>query len=157
VTDSPDSLELSTAVRRLLQAGRQMQAALARQLGVRVTDVQAVDHVLLADEPLGPVELGTRLGIRSASATVLVDRLVAVDHLSRDRDPQDGRRVTLSVTDHAREEVGAALLPLAREVTDVVEQLSPSQRRAVLRFLQGVTDAMWGYGQTTERGDGGDG
>ncbi|QUQ65581.1 MarR family winged helix-turn-helix transcriptional regulator [Kutzneria sp. CA-103260] len=137
--------EINLALRRILQAGREMQAALARRLGVRVTDVQAVDHVVSSADPLGPVELGTRLGIRSASATVLVDRLVAAGHLTRTPDPRDGRRIALQATDHARKEVRAALTPLVDRVEEIAGQLDDDQVRTVLGFLDSVIEAMHDY------------
>lgn len=137
--------EVNLAVRRLLQAGREMQGALARHLGVRVTDVQAVDHVVSSADPLGPVELGNRLGMRSASATVLVDRMVAAGHLERGPDPRDGRRVVLRATDHAREEVRQALAPLVDQVAQIASRLDDDQARTVLDFLDAVTETMRAY------------
>ncbi|GAA3437101.1 MarR family winged helix-turn-helix transcriptional regulator [Kutzneria kofuensis] len=141
---------ISLALRRMLQAGREMQSAVARRMGVRITDVQAVDHVVSADEPLGPVELGSRLGIRSASATALVDRLVAAGHLRREPDPHDRRRVVLHATDHARGDVHAALSPLLTEIDTIVGNLSPAEATTVLAFLTDVTAAMRAYANPGE-------
>jgi DNA-binding MarR family transcriptional regulator len=143
--DRRASREINLAVRRVLQAGREMQGALARRLGIRVTDVQAVDHVVSSADPLGPVELGNRLGMRSASATALVDRMVAAGHLERALDPQDKRRIALRATDHARDEVRQALAPLVDRVTEIAGRLDDDQVRTVLGFLNEVTDAMQDY------------
>ena len=137
--------QLNLALRRVLQAGREMQGALARRLGVRVTDVQAVDHVVSSADPLGPVELGHRLGIRSASATVLVDRMVAAGHLERAPDPRDRRRITLRATDHTRNEVRRALGPLVDRVAEIAGRLTDEQARTVLDFLNEATEAMRDY------------
>jgi DNA-binding MarR family transcriptional regulator len=137
--------EINLALRRVLQSGREMQGALARHLGVRVTDVQAVDHVVSSAQPLGPVELGNRLGMRSASATALVDRMVAAGHLEREPDPRDGRRITVRATDHARDEVRRALTPLVDRIAEIASRLDEDQARTVLGFLDEVTDAMHDY------------
>ncbi len=143
--DQVTGREIGLALRRVLQAGREMQGALARRLGVRLTDVQAVDHVVSSAEPLGPVELGNRLGIRSASATALVDRLVTAGHLERAPDPRDRRRIALRATDHARDEVRQALTPLADTVAEIAGRLDDDQARTVIGFLSDVTDAMRDY------------
>jgi DNA-binding MarR family transcriptional regulator len=143
--DQAAAREINLALRRVLQAGREMQSAMARRLGVRVTDVQAVDHVVSSADPLGPVELGNRLGIRSASATALVHRMVTAGHLERTPDPLDRRRVALRVTDHARDEVRLALTPLVDAVTEIADRLDDDQVRTVLGFLSDVTDAMHDY------------
>lgn len=156
MADERNAAEISVALRRLLQAGREMQAALARQLGVRLTDVQAVDHVVSASQPVGTVELGHRMGIRSASAAALVDRLAASGHLVRQPHPSDRRRVTLTATDHARAQVRQALTPLLEEIASIAGRLDDDQAQTVLTFLADVTTAMRAYAHDDgERGDSG--
>jgi DNA-binding MarR family transcriptional regulator len=134
--------EIGAALRRLLQAGREMHTAMARRLDLRMIDLQAIDHVVTAEEPLGPVELARRLGIRSASASVLVDRLVVAGHLARVPDPDDGRRTRLVATDHARHEALRALTPLLGELTGLTEGLDDHDASVVLDFLRHATTAM---------------
>lgn len=134
----------------MLQAGREMQTAVARRLDLRLTDVQAVDQVVSADEPLGTVELGHRLGLRSASAAVLVDRLVAAGHLTRSPDPGDRRRVVLTATEHARHEVRNALDPLLRDVAAITARLTEEQTATVLAFLTDVAATMRAYARPGE-------
>ncbi|SFP21122.1 MarR family winged helix-turn-helix transcriptional regulator [Amycolatopsis rubida] len=145
MADKQAAREVSLAVRRLLQAGRGMQAVLARKLSLRVTDVQALDHVVSSPEPIGPGELGHRLGITSASATVLADRLAAAGHLARRADPADRRRVHLEATDHAREDIRAALGPLLAEMEAITDRLKPEHVPVVLSFLDEVAAAMRAY------------
>ena len=147
--EAADGIQLS--LRRMLQGGREMQSSLARQLGVRVIDVQAVDHVVSAEEPLGPVDLGNRLGIRSASATTLVDRLVAAGHLVREPHPADARRVALRATEHARYEVRQSLTPMLDEITAAIERLDHDQAATVSAFLHEVTAAMRDYAHRPDR------
>jgi DNA-binding MarR family transcriptional regulator len=134
--------QISLAVRRVLQAGREMQAGLARRLGVRVTDVAALDNVVSAEDPLGTTELGDRLGIRSASAAVLVDRLVAARHLRRRPHPDDRRRVILDATEHARAQVHHELTPLLDELATITRRLDDEQAATVLSFLNDAGAAM---------------
>ncbi|GAA1990869.1 MarR family winged helix-turn-helix transcriptional regulator [Amycolatopsis minnesotensis] len=137
--------DIALELRRVLQAGREMQAALARRLGLRVTDAQALDHVVSAPEPVGPGDLGHRLGMTSASATVLVDRLVAAGHLSRHADTADKRRVVLRATPHARSETRAALAPLLTDIAAITDQLDSGEAAVVLAFLGKVAATMRAY------------
>lgn len=136
---------LGLAVRRLLQAGRQMQATMAARLGLRVVDLQAIDHVVSSPDPLGPVELGQRLGLTSASATVLVDRLVTAGHLARQPHPYDGRRITLVATEHARNQVRRVLAPLLTDIAAVTAGLDEHDLARSLDLLRAVTEAMAEY------------
>lgn len=141
--DEPDiASDISRSLRDLLRVGRGVETTLARRLGVGVTDVQAVSHLVESGEPLGPVELGNRLGIRSASATVLVDRLEAAGHLRRTDHPEDRRRVVLRPTESARAEVREALVPLLRSIAGVVAALDEGEAVVVRDFLRDATRAI---------------
>ena len=97
----------------------------AKRLNMGVNDVAAMDQLIFVPEPLGPVELGNRLGMRSASATALVDRLERAGHLRRDPHPSDRRRQTLAPTEHAIAEVAVALRPLIEGVSAAASELTP--------------------------------
>lgn len=125
-----------------------MQAAMGRRLALGETDLNAMEELVEADEPLGPVELGNRLGIRSASATVLVDRLEEAGHLRRERHPSDRRRIRLHTTESARTEVRAALAPVIAAIDKIASRLDEEQSRVVLEFLSDVTDVMLTYAAT---------
>ncbi len=128
--------EIARALRVLQQATDDAQRALARRLGMGPTDVAALDHLIGSQTPLGPVELGDLLGIRSASATVLVDRLEQAGHVVREPHPHDRRRRTLKPTERARAEVHTALQPLIGPLQELARTLTDEHARVVLRFLQ---------------------
>ncbi|MGN6251544.1 MAG: MarR family winged helix-turn-helix transcriptional regulator [Marmoricola sp.] len=126
---------IGMAVRDVLRLAPDVHAALARRLGVGVTDLLALDHLSVPPAPEGVVDLGRRLGVTSASATVLVDRLVAAAHVRRVPHPHDRRRTRLEMTDHAETEVRAALEPLITGLGTVVAGLDEEQAATVLGFL----------------------
>ncbi|MFE2615396.1 MarR family winged helix-turn-helix transcriptional regulator [Micromonospora chalcea] len=142
---APPSSEASRALRDVLRIAGDTRAALARRLGLNPTDAAAIDHLVSTPEPLGPVELGNRLGIRSASATTLVDRLVQAGHVARTPHPYDRRRLSLQVTESAVDEVLEALRPLLVGVDRAVSRLTPEQAEATAAFLREVTDVMRDY------------
>lgn len=125
---------------------------LARRLGIGITDVSALEHLSSASEPLGPVELGHRLGIRSASATALVDRLEQTGHVRREPRPDDRRRVALVPSEHSGLQVLGALAPLLADIDAAAARLSEAEAAAVTQFLTEAADAMRNYarGDRTE-------
>ena len=135
------ALRVNLALRDLLALAHDVQLALARRLGLGATDVQALQH-LAAGVPMGTVDLAHALKIRSASATVLVDRLEAAGHVRRDRHPSDGRRITLVVAEAARAEIRAALAPLVDAVTRLTAELAPGEAEVVAKFLGDTTDVL---------------
>ncbi|GAA4605947.1 DNA-binding MarR family transcriptional regulator [Actinoplanes octamycinicus] len=137
--------DLALAIREMLQANGEATHSLAARLGVGGTDAIALDHLLSSDDGLGPTELGQRLGIRSASATTLVDRLQATGHAQRVPHPSDRRRQTVVATPHAREQVVRALTPLLDRIEEAAARLSPEQAEVTVAFLREVTAAMRDY------------
>ncbi len=104
-----------------------------------------MEHLFSAGQPLGPVELGNRLGIRSASATVLVDRLEESGHVRREPHPDDRRRVLLVPTELSGQQTMAALRPLLADIEAAAAKLTESQAAAVTRFLTEAAAAMRRY------------
>lgn len=143
--------EIGQQLRRLLLTAPAVHAELAARVGVGVTDLLALDHLTSAADPIGVGELSRKLNIRSASATVLVDRLVASGHLERGRHPSDGRRTTLDPTTAAHEDVRSALGPLIDDITRITGELSPTQAAAVLRFLSQITEALTRFAADHQR------
>ncbi len=136
------SREIALAIRLLMQAGREMQTAMAHKLKLGETDLAALDALTSSPAPMGPVELSHRLHISSASATALVDRLESAGHVRRDSHPSDRRRIVLHASDSARAEVRATLAPLLHPLARITERLDPDEARTVLTFLDDVTGAM---------------
>ena len=135
----------ASALREVQKAGYDATLALARRLGVGATDVAALEHLTAAGDGLGPVELGQRLGLASASATALVDRLERTGHVRRSPHPRDRRRQTLTVTDESTDQTWQALRPLLAEIDAAAAELTPAEQAAVVKFLTSAAVAMRRY------------
>ena len=139
MTDHP------AAIWHLLIAATGVNVTLARHLGLSVSDFSALDHVAQAQEsgsPVGPTELAQHLGMTSASATVLVDRLQTAGHLQRRPRADDRRRVHLEVTDTTREQIQTHLAPVVNEVHRLTESLTSAERETVLNYLERICVAL---------------
>lgn len=140
--DPASGEELGERLRRLAWAQFGLNLALGRVLGMGPNDVWALER-LRVEGPLGPVELGHRLGgMRPASATRLVDRLEAAGHVERRRHPSDRRRQVVVHTERA-EVVGEEVFsPLSRELEEAAAGLTPEESAAFARYLDRVTGAI---------------
>jgi len=137
--------ELGERLRKLAWAQFELNLALARALGMGPNDVWALER-LRVEGPLGPVELGNRLGgMRSASATALVDRLEAAGHVERKRHPSDRRRLVVVPTGQADEAGEEAFAPLAAGLEEAAADLTPEERAAVARYLDRVMEAIHSF------------
>lgn len=67
--------------------------AVAQRLGLNVTDIKALR--LLGTAPMTAGQIAEATGLTGAAVTALVDRLETGGYVTRARDPEDRRRVTI--------------------------------------------------------------
>ena len=150
VREPPSPRALAEQLRRLGYALHESQLAMAATLGIGLTDLHAVERVML-DGALGPAELGAALGVRPASVTALVDRLERSGHVVRTPHPTDRRRQVLQPTGKAQTDGWAAIAPLVAGLVDAAADLDDGQRAAVALYLERVTEALRAYARNSPR------
>ncbi len=142
--ESPDArltdrqMMIARSFRDLLRLAPEVHDTLAKQAELGATDLAALDRLTSGDGPVGVVELGRRLGITSASATVLVDRLVAAGHVERVPHPTDKRRRVVQVTPRAHEHLHDVVAPLTDRIRAVTARLDDESSRVVLDYVREV-------------------
>ncbi|MCU1406364.1 MAG: MarR family transcriptional regulator [Glaciihabitans sp.] len=130
-------VEPGLLLRQILTLSAEFEAKVGSALSVNKRDFEAMQHLLM-DGPLGPTEIAHRLGVTTAAATVVVDRLVAAGHVGRQPHPTDRRGVVV-VPEPAS--IAAALghiMPLVRGVGDVLYDFKIEERLIITRYLQRV-------------------
>jgi DNA-binding MarR family transcriptional regulator len=133
--------EVDAAMRDVLTLAALTRVELAARLELPLRDVEAMEHVMLSDEGLGPVELGRRLGVTSAAATQGVHRLEAGGHLRRDPHPEDRRRQRLAATPAGAAHVMSELGPLLGMLFGVSDGFTSAELDVVTRYLLATADA----------------
>ncbi len=88
-----------------------------------------------ADEPLTPTQLGERVLVRPATVTGLVDTLVRNGHVERRPDPQNRRRVLVSITDAGREVIANANVDAFADNESIMACLTETERERLIRIL----------------------
>ena len=146
--DSVGSDDLLARLRRLSWAQFGLFVALGRILGMGSNDVWAMERLSM-EGPLGPVELGKRLGgMRSASATALVDRLEAAGHVERRRHPSDRRRVVVVQSESAYNDGGEAIAPLAESLEEVANEFTDEERAVISSYMDRVTEVTNSFNES---------
>ncbi|MDO5737326.1 MAG: MarR family winged helix-turn-helix transcriptional regulator [Propionibacteriaceae bacterium] len=135
---APVASSATHALREVLNSFNDLQRHIAHQLDLGLNDVAALEH-LIRNPELGPASIASLLGITTASATVLVDRLENAGHVERHGHPQDRRRKQLVVTDHAQEEVFRALQPLFEMHRSIDKEYSEAEQAVIESYLQRVS------------------
>lgn len=138
----PAASELLLALRDLQVAMDRGAGGIAHRAGLSPADMAALDVVMSAapDEAVGPGDIARHHGISTASATVMVDRLVASGHVERHPHPTDRRRVVLRHTGSAETTVWEVLLPLLGDLAELEARLDDRDRAVVLGFVRSATE-----------------
>ena len=134
MSDTYTADHISEGVRRLDVAVSTLNAAVARDVGISVPELLALQN-LDTDGGLGPSELARRLQLSTGAVTALVDRLEASGHATRAAHPIDRRRIVVTRTAKASQDLAEESAPLEREIHRLAEGLSDDERKVVGRFL----------------------
>lgn len=138
--------ELSWSLRATNRAAAEVDRALAEHLSMRPIEYDAFDHIMSSDrDPIGPVELASRLGISAGSATELVDRLERRGHVHRKRGIADRRRVLVTADPGAIRRVLDDLNPLFTALDEIAESYKPEEQVVIQRFLRQAASALSAY------------
>ncbi len=128
------------ALQELVDVAALVPHEVARQAGLSTSELHSLRHLM--DTPMGPVELARALGVTSAAASGVVDRLVARGHAQRRPHADDGRRTEVVITESGRMEVFVRLAPMFAALAELDSSLSDEERALVERYLRGATAAM---------------
>jgi DNA-binding MarR family transcriptional regulator len=93
-------------------------------------------HVISAQAPVTLTDVARSLGTRPPATSAMVDRLIRTGLVSRASDPQDGRRVQLTITDHAKTMIGEIDLTTARRLQTALNDMDPQNRRYLIDLLR---------------------
>ncbi|MCV7419501.1 MarR family transcriptional regulator [Mycobacterium yunnanensis] len=129
------------AMRGFLEAHDELQRRQARRMGLNATDMAAL-RLLDVHGAMGPTELARRLDLRSASVTVLLDRLETDGLVERVRDAHDRRRVAVRALPHAVDRLFDTWAPIVRAMDDVGHALTPAQQEAVCSYFDQLVAVM---------------
>ena len=130
---------MTAALHRFGLERDRFRAALARAVGIPVSDLGALEHLELAG-PLTQRDLGARLLLTSGGVNLLVDRLERAGLVRRGRHPTD-RRIT--VVELVPEPPVRGVLELEayhRAARSAAEALPQAAREHVVAFLSAMAE-----------------
>jgi DNA-binding MarR family transcriptional regulator len=128
------------ALRELLELAAKVRPVVAHRTGLTHSELVALEHLIRG--PIGPAEVARLLGVTTAAATGIVDRLEARGHVERRPHGTDRRRTELVITESAREDVHAQLLPMFQALAELDAELDEEERQVVDRYLRRATEAV---------------
>lgn len=127
---------LAEAVRRHSTATVLFHAAIAERLGLNPTDHKAAD-LIMQRGPLSAGELARLTGLTTGAVTGIIDRLEAAGWVRRTRDPEDRRRVivTLALSGARMRRVAVVFEPAGRALRRALEGYTERELATLLDFV----------------------
>jgi DNA-binding MarR family transcriptional regulator len=135
---------MARALDDFLRASRALDRMSARTLGLTEIEARAV-RVAFERQGVGPTALARALGMTTASATVLIDRLCRQGHFSRLEHPNDRRRVRILLSYRTTRTLLSERSRHRADIGTAADALTASERRAVMRYL-GTVAMLWRRG-----------
>lgn len=132
--------EAHEAFMRLNAALHTFSSAVSADTKLTLSEIIAAEHLRL-DGPLTPKELSRRVQMGTGGTTAIIDRLEGRGFAERIKHPTDRRSVLVRAVEQGGDTVQQPLA-LQEAVYARLEALNDGERRAVLRFLEGVADDM---------------
>lgn len=124
-------------LREILNLTERFEAHLGERLSVNHTDLEAMERLILSG-PSTPTQLARHLGLTTAAATTVVDRLIAVGHVTREPHPTDRRAVLVVPNPRSVDRAMGTLLPMIRGIDGVIDDFSEEQRATITAYLSSV-------------------
>ncbi|TQL46718.1 DNA-binding MarR family transcriptional regulator [Homoserinimonas aerilata] len=131
--------ESTRLLREFTSLGDEFERYMGRELTVNPTDLQAMQHLIMSG-PLSPTEIARRLQISTAAATVVVDRLAKVGHVSRAAHPTDRRGVVVVPAKESVAKAMSTLMPMITGIDEIIGEFDETEKDTITRYLRRVID-----------------
>ncbi len=130
-------------MRDILEISRDFQMYVGRELTVNSTDLAAMELILMNSD-IGPTEIAKRLGLSTAAITTVVDRLVALGHVTREKNPDDRRATIVTPTPAATARAMTTIMPVVQAIESTLDEFDEAERETIARYLELVATAYRG-------------
>jgi DNA-binding MarR family transcriptional regulator len=126
-------------LRDILNLTTAFEGTVSTALSVNRRDFDAMQH-LIQNGPLSPTDIAHRLGVTTAAATVIVDRLTAVGHVTRQPHPTDRRAVLVVPNPDSVAQAMGRILPLIMGVDRALDDFGTAEQAAITEYLRRVVE-----------------
>ncbi|WP_308117988.1 MarR family winged helix-turn-helix transcriptional regulator [Streptomyces buecherae] len=143
---------VTAAARRHHAAYTLFNQAMAERLGLHPTDLQCVSLLGLEPRPRAIGEIAKLTGLTSGSATRLVDRLERAGLVARQPDPDDRRKMLVTLTAHRAPDVEAAWAEPGRAFDRALDDFTDPELAVIERYLRRITEVGSEQTERLQRG-----
>lgn len=129
--------ESTMLLRRLIQLSDDFERHMGKELTVNPTDLQAMQYLIMRG-PMSPTDIAKALGVSTAAATVVVDRLTKVGHVTREKHPTDRRGIVVVPAKESVTRAIQGLMPMIMGIDRVIHDFEPDEQDVITEYLRRV-------------------
>ena len=126
--------DIRRRLQRLTASHEKFERTVERDLEVDAAGLATMD-LLITRGPATPTELARAVEISTAAMTLVLNRLEASGHITRESHPTDRRKVVVTATEASTIRAHDSFQPLLRGVDTLVDSMGNDERLAVATFL----------------------
>lgn len=135
--------EALDAMDRMVALALVSQHDIAQQLGLNVTDLTCLGHVIGAGERhLSAGDLAQHANVTTGAITGVINRLERAGYVSRQPDPADRRRVRVVLDENAASRVYAVYGPHYQRLAALAADYTPQDRAVLADWFTRARQAM---------------
>jgi DNA-binding MarR family transcriptional regulator len=123
----------------------------ARESGLSMSQLGALFHIHRRGSS-GVTDLGDHLGVTSAAASQMLERLVQQELILRSVDPSDRRVKQIILTANGLQVLQESIRPRQGWLYDLAETLSDPEKETITAALNVLIDKVHHLGQSVESG-----
>lgn len=140
MTESEDVAKALHDWHRMFMRGQMSgYARYVKSCGLSMSQASVLFQLSRQGSKCGVSDIGGRLGVTSAAASQLLDRLVHQGLIARTEDPEDRRARLVALTDRGRDIAERAMEGRRRWFTALAEAMSAAERATVVKGLKILT------------------
>lgn len=128
-------------LRDLMLTRGELERAHADALEVNTIDYRAMG-MLLGQGAVSPGDLAAELGLSPSATSNVIDRLIAVGHVERHRDTQDGRRMVITAKPASRQRALTGIRPIIERAEQLAHDMTPDQQEALVAYLTAMNETL---------------
>lgn len=99
-------------------------------------------HILYLKDSRTPTELGKMLDLEKGGLTTIIDQLEEMNLLTRGADPDDRRKILLSLTVDGRKYMESVMQAFSQQIMDFFQDVEPEELEQYIANLRSVTKFM---------------
>ena len=127
---------IAAAMRHVISSSVMTNERIARTVGLSVVDTQTLGIIAAAESPLTAGEVSAATQLPSSTTTRVLDRLENAGFIERSADPDDRRKVVVSVLPKMIETMGPAYGGILQELAAMHEDFTVAELEVIARYLE---------------------